>query len=379
MAAMARLLWTGLLASALLLAGSAEAATQPAKAKAKTAKAAKATKATKAAPAAARGSAAKTTRYGPRPDVLAFAAEVAERRGLDREALARQLVQAHRVDAVQRLIMPPPAGTAKDWAAYRARFVEPRRITAGAAFWQVNAEALQRAEARWGVPADVIVGIVGVETYFGRLTGGFRVLDALATLSFDFPTGRKDRSAFFRGELEEFLVLCQREQLDPQTVRGSFAGAMGIAQFMPGSINRFAVDFDGDGHIDLAGSSADAIGSIAHYLAEAGWQRGEPTHFEVAVPVDSADRAALLAPDILPSFSAAQMAGHGAVLDEAGRAHGGLLALVELQNGAQAPSYLAGTQNFYAITRYNWSSYYALAVITLGEAVANKRAQTAAR
>jgi len=314
------------------------------------------------------------TAYGPREDIRAFAADVAERRGLDRGWIIRQLAQAKRIPSVQRLMMPPPAGTAKDWAAYRDRFVEPRRIGAGAAFWQANEAALQRAEERFGVPAEIIVGIVGVETYYGRLTGGFRVVDALATLAFDFPAGRKDRSPFFRAELEEFLVLCEREGGDPQALKGSFAGAIGLPQFMPSSINRHAIDFDGDGHVDLAGSSADAIGSIANYLAESGWQRGLPTHFDVAVPVDSADRAALLLPDILPSFTAAQFAERGAVLAEEGRAHTGLLALVELQNGERAPSYVAGTQNFYAITRYNWSSYYAMAVIALGNAVAAQRA-----
>ena len=152
---------------------------------------------------------------------------------------------------------------------------------------------------------------------------------------------------------------------------------MGLGQFMPGSINRFAVDFDGDGHIDMAGgpaqSAADVIGSVAHYLAEHGWQRGMPTHYAVKPPVDTADRAALLAPDILPSFTAAQMAERGAVLDAAGAGHAGPLALVELQNGDAAPSHVAGTQNFYAVTRYNWSSYYALAVIELGLAVAAAR------
>jgi len=311
--------------------------------------------------------------YGPREDVRAFAAAVAEKRGLDNAWLVKQLAQARRIDSVQRLMMPAPAGKAKDWGAYRDRFVEPRRITAGAAFWQVNAAALQRAEERWGVPPEVIVGIVGVETFYGRLNGGFRVIDALATLSFDFPGGRSDRSAFFRSELEEFLVLCQREGLDPQQPKGSFAGAMGIAQFMPGSINRYALDFDGDGHIDLTGSSADAIGSIAHYLAEFGWQRGLPTHFDVTPPPAGEGLAALLAPDIVPSFSVAQFDERGAVLADAARSHEGPLALVLLDNGGQAPTYVAGTQNFYAVTRYNWSSYYALAVITLGEAVKRAR------
>ncbi len=317
--------------------------------------------------------AAAAAGYAGHAAAAAFAIDVAARRGLDRGWLQAQLAQAQRLDAVRRLVMPPPAGVAKDWAAYRSRFIEPRRIAAGVAFWSANSRWLDDAEQRFGVPAELVVGIIGVETFYGRITGGFRTLDALATLAFDFPPGRKDRSDFFRNELEEFFVLCARENTDPQFQKGSFAGAMGLPQFMPSSVNRHAVDFDADGQIDLQGSTADVIGSVARYLAAFGWQRGLATHHAVAVPVDAADRAVLLGPDILPSFSAAQFAERGAVLDAAGRAHEGLLALVELQNGALAPSYIAGTQNFYVVTRYNWSSYYALAVIELGRAVAASR------
>jgi membrane-bound lytic murein transglycosylase B len=199
--------------------------------------------------------------------------------------------------------------------------------------------------------------------------GTFRVLDALATLSFDFPTGRKDRSAFFRDELAHFLLMCQQEGIDPLTVKGSFAGAMGLPQFMPSSVLKYAVDFDGDGHIDLHHSTADVIGSVANYLAKFGWQPGLPTHFDVAAPVDSTDRNVLLGPDIVPLFSAQEMTDRGARLSDAALNVQSKLALVELQNGAAAPSYVAGTSNFYAVTRYNWSSYYAMAVIGLGDAV----------
>lgn len=307
--------------------------------------------------------------YAARQDVRDFAAQVAERQLLPVEWVQAQLAQARRQPAAQRLMMPPPPGTAKNWAAYRDRFVEPQRIAAGTRFWQDNAEWLQRAEQRWGVPAQVVVGIVGVETFYGRMTGNFRVLDVLATLAFDFPSGRSDRSAFFRDELEAFLLMSHREGLDPTLPKGSFAGAMGLPQFMPSSINRYAVDFDGDGRVDLANSAADVIGSVANYLAAFGWQRGMPAIYEVAVPVDTSARATLLAPDILPSFSAGQMLALGADLDARARIHDGALALVELQNGTAAPSYVAGTQNFYVVTRYNQSSYYAMAVITLGEAV----------
>jgi membrane-bound lytic murein transglycosylase B len=302
-----------------------------------------------------------------------FAADVAQRRGLDADWVRSQLVQARVQPTAQRLMMPAPAGTAKNWAAYRDRFIEPQRIQAGMAFWQDNDALLQRAEQHYGVPASIVVGIVGVETFYGRVTGNFRVLDVLATLAFDFPSGRSDRSAFFRAELEEFLVMCRRESLEPTQVKGSYAGAMGLPQFMPGSLNRWAVDFDGDGRIDLHNSAADVIGSVAHYLAAHGWQRDMPIVYAVDAPPDIQQRALLLVPDILPTFSAAQMGAHGAVLDAAGRAHIGPLALVELENGFAERSYVAGTQNFYALTRYNWSSYYAMAVIGLGEAVQRQR------
>ena len=346
----------GLLAAALLM---------PADAATRRHRAAKPPRAAAAAPAPT---------YGERDDLVRYAADLAARRELPLEWLQLQLAQARRIEAVRKLVMPPPPGTAKNWAAYRERFVEPRRVEAGVDFWLANEAWLAQAEQNWGVPAEVVVGIIGVETYYGRHTGNFRIVDALATLAFDFPAGRRDRSAFFRDELEEFLVMCAREGLDPQAVKGSYAGAIGLPQFMPGSLNRWAVDHDGDGHVDLQRSAADAVGSVAHYLQAHGWLPGVTTHHEVAAPVDTADRARLLAPDILPSFTALQMAEHGAALSESARAHAGPLALVELQNGERAPSYVAGTQNFYALTRYNQSSYYAMAVIELGRAVAAARA-----
>jgi membrane-bound lytic murein transglycosylase B len=311
--------------------------------------------------------------FGERPELMQFAAALATEQGWDAQQLQAQLAQAQSLPVVQRLMMPPPAGTAKDWAAYRARFVEPRRLQAGLAFWSANEASLARAEQRYGVPAELIAGLIGVETFYGQVMGGFRVLDALATLAFDFPSGRSDRSAFFRGELAEFLKLSHREGLDPSAIRGSYAGAIGLPQFMPGSWNRYAIDFDDDGHIDLAGNPADAIGSVAHYLAEHGWQRGMPTHYSVALPADTTARAQLLAPDIKPTFSVAQLQAAGARPSEAALEHVGPLAVIELQNGPAAPSYLLGTENFYALTRYNWSSYYAMAVIELGRSLAALR------
>jgi len=164
--------------------------------------------------------------------------------------------------------MPGPAGTAKNWAAYRARFVEPKRIAAGVAWWQAHAATLDDAQQRYGVPPEIVAGVVGVESFYGRMTGNYRVLDALATLAFDFPSGRSDRSAFYRGELRAYLVWCALEGRDADTARGSFAGAIGWPQFMPSSILRFAVDYDHDGHVDLAGGGDDVVGSIAGYLLD---------------------------------------------------------------------------------------------------------------
>ena len=332
--------------------------------------------------AASAAAAAASLPYGDRADVMRFADELAEQEpGLDGQWLRNQLAQARFEPTVTRLIMPPPPGTAKNWAAYRARFVERERIAAGVAFWRANQRWLELAEVRWGVPPQIIVGIVGVETFYGRVLGRYRAIDALATLAFDFPNGRSDRAPFFREQLRELLLWCQREDRDPQAVVGSFAGAIGLPQFMPGSINRYAVDFDDDGHVDLmrTDDAADVIGSVAHYLATFGWQRDLPTHYAVAAPVAVTDRAALLVPDIVPTFSPAQFIERGAALPPQAQEHDGLLALVELQNGEAAPSYVAGTSNFYAVTRYNWSSYYALAVIDLGDAVARAQGKPAGR
>jgi membrane-bound lytic murein transglycosylase B len=307
--------------------------------------------------------------YGERDDVMRFADALAERRGLDAPWVRAGLAQARFVPSVARYIMPQPAGTAKNWAAYRARFVEPVRIKAGAAFWKANEPWLALAEDLYGVPPEIVVGIVGVETIYGRQMGNFRVIDALSTLAFDFPGGRSDRSDFFKDELENWFVLCKSEGVEPLDWKSSYAGAIGMAQFMPSSFNKYAVDLDGDGHVDLHHSAADVIGSVANYLAEFGWKRGLPVRFEVKLPDDAEMRATLLGADILPTFSAAEMAEKGAVLPPAANAIDGNLALVELQNGDAAPSYVAGTANFYAITRYNRSSYYAMAVVSLGEAV----------
>jgi membrane-bound lytic murein transglycosylase B len=308
--------------------------------------------------------------WGDTPQVQALAQELAQRHDLPAAWTLKQLAQAHPVPSVRQLILPAPTPVPKNWAAYRDRFIEPKRIEAGVRFWQQHLSALRRAEATYGVPAEMVVGIIGVETYYGRHLGKFNVLDVLSTLTLDFPPEHPraaERQAFFKSELGAFLK--QSRQGASLKRQGSFAGAMGWPQFMPSSWAQFAVDFDGDGQIDLLNSPVDAIGSVANYFAQFGWTTGMPTHFAVDVSGSNVDMATLMAPDILPTFSATRMAELGAQLDPSGQAFDGQLALIELKNGVEPASYVAGTPNFYVITRYNWSSYYAMAVIELGQEI----------
>ena len=323
-------------------------------------------------PAKQRPGTQSTFFYSQSEAAMAFADDLASRRDLDPAWVRDQIGQAQRLPQVSRLMAPAPRGTPKNWAAYRARFIEPVRLRAGQRFWENNRETLARAEAEFGVPASLIVGVIGVETLWGQHTGNFRVIDALTTLAFHFPTSHPRaaiRTEFFRDELEQFLSLTQRADLDPQTLRGSYAGAMGWPQFMPSSWAKYAIDFDGNGRVDLFNSPADVIGSVANYFKQFGWQTGQPTHYPVSLS-DTADLDTLLAPDILPTFSVARFAAQGALLEGAALQHTGKLALVELENGGAPHSFVAGTENFYVVTRYNWSSYYALAVIELGETIA---------
>jgi membrane-bound lytic murein transglycosylase B len=309
------------------------------------------------------------------PEVSLWAQDAASRLQLEPGWVQKTMVQAQRLPLVEKLVLPPASPVAKDWSAYRARFIEPVRIQAGLQFWLKHRKTLERAEREFGVPASIIVGIIGVETLYGQNTGNFRVVDALGTLAFHFPLGHPraaERQAFFRSELEQFLQLTSRSGADPLAIRGSYAGALGLPQFMPSSWTKFAVDFDGDGRIDLFGSSADAIGSVANYFKAFQWRSGMPTHYPVILSPGQTDMDSLMAPDILPTFSVASFVGKGAALEGAALQHEGPLALIELRNGPNAPSYVAGTENFYAITRYNWSSYYAMAVIDLAEAVARE-------
>ena len=333
-------------------------------------------RAAKAGKSQHRAKAAKVPAHGDTPEVQALAERLAQTHQLPLHWVRRQIAHAARLDSLSALVLPPASPSAKNWQAYRARFVEPRRIAAGLAFWQQHKRELQRAEQTYGVPAELVVGIIGVETYYGRHMGNFRLIDALSTLALNFPTEHPrhaERSAFFQAELGHFLAQAHRAGPSALNAKGSYAGAMGWPQFMPSSVAQWAVDFDGDGRIDLARSPVDAIGSVANYLKSFGWVSGMPTHYPVTPPSDPTQRETLLLPDILPSFSAERMTELGATLQGPGMQHSGPLALVELHNGGQEPSYVAGTENFYVVTRYNWSSYYALAVIDLAQAIRDAR------
>lgn len=313
-------------------------------------------------------------------DVSAFIDAMSIKHAFDKNELNALFRKVRYVASAVRFIKPPAPGRPKNWQAYRARFVEPVRIRAGLQFWNDHAQTLERAELAYGVPAEIIVGIIGVETIYGRNTGNFRVLDAVTTLAFDYPAtpNREARMAFFRGELEHTLLLARDAGLDPFALQGSYAGAIGWPQFMPGSIRQFAVDFDGDGKIDLRNSPIDAIGSVANFLVQHGWQRGEPLVFPATVTTvrnenggdskwESFVGQGLEAKFRLDELRAAGIA--PGIEPPADLAYG----LVDLQNGQEATEYWLGAANFFSITKYNRSFFYAMSVIELGRAVRESR------
>ncbi|HJV53190.1 MAG TPA: lytic murein transglycosylase B [Noviherbaspirillum sp.] len=305
-------------------------------------------------------------------EVSAFIDDMVARHGFERAELEAVFRKVRYVDTTIQLIKPAPPGRPKNWHAYRERFVEPVRINAGVAFWNANAEALARAEEQYGVPAEIIVGILGVETIYGRNTGNFRVLDALTTLGFDYPDtpNRASRMKFFRGELENTLLFARESDIDPFSLLGSYAGAVGWPQFMPGSIRKYAVDFDGDGKIDLRNSPVDAIGSVAHFLAEHGWQRGEPIVFPATVSNAENGRSwdMFIGQGLEARFTLDELKAAG-VMPGVEPPADMQFGLVDLQNGAEPTEYWLGAANFFAITRYNRSFFYAMSVVDLGRAV----------
>jgi len=297
-------------------------------------------------------------------EVRAFIVEMHEQHGFDIAHLNRQFSTIRSNATVLRAIRPAAVPEQqRSWQRYRERFVNDRRINNGVRFWQENEAELARAEAIYGVPREIIVAIIGVETEYGRNTGKFGVLEALATLAFDYPP----RAAFFRGELEQFLLLARENGISPLDYKGSYAGAIGIPQFMPSSQRRYAVDFDGDDRIDLRRSPTDAIGSVARFLKLHGWQDKAP----IALPaIVGEDPSTLIAAGIKPHSSLPEVLKQGVtVRGETGQYAERSVALIDLVTPDQPTEYWIGFDNFYVITRYNRSSFYAMSVFQLAEAL----------
>lgn len=311
-----------------------------------------------------------------RDEVQQFIEALVAKHGFPRAELESFFGSASYIERAVQLMRPAPPTQPKNWQAYRARFVEPTRINAGLQFWQTHAQALAMAESTYGVPAEIIVGIIGVETLYGRYTGRFRVPDVLATLAFAYPDtpNRASRMNYFRGEVENLLLLARERQIDPYALLGSFAGAIGLPQFMPGSIRSFAVDFDGDGLIDLRNSPVDAIGSVANFLVKHGWRPNEPLVFPARVSADEAQWAHLLKQGLVAGNTVEELERTG-VQPQSKLPADLLYGLVDLQNGTAPTEYWLGTANFFAITHYNRSYFYAMAVIDLGQAIKRARSR----
>lgn len=296
-----------------------------------------------------------------RADVRAFVDAMEKEHGLDRAWVQELLAAASSQERIVEL-MSRPAERTKPWHEYRDHFLTAERIAAGAEFWVAHRGRLDQIEADTGVPARVIVGILGVETYFGRITGNFRVLDALSTLAFDYPP----RADYFRAELAQFLLLSREEGLSPLSVKGSYAGAMGYPQFMPRSYRAYAADGDGDGRRDLWANWDDAIASVANYLAGHGWRAGEPVLAPADLP-DPDEARGLIAGSIVADSTIDSLRSRGLVFYTT--LCGDAPALFIEVAGDHGPERLAGFHNFSVITRYNRSVLYALAVNSLGAAV----------
>lgn len=304
------------------------------------------------------------------PNAQQFIDKMVNKHGFDRQQLQEILSQAKRLDSVLRLMdnqapttsVKPPSGPNGVWLRYRKKFITPDNVQNGVVFWNQYEDALNRAWQVYGVPPEIIVGIIGVETRWGRVMGKTRILDALATLSFNYPR----RAEYFSGELETFLLMARDEQDDPLNLKGSFAGAMGYGQFMPSSYKQYAVDFSGDGHINLW-EPVDAIGSVANYFKAHGWVKGD----QVAVMANG--QAPGLPNGFKTKYSISQLAAAGLTPQQPlGNHQQASLLRLDVGTGYQ---YWYGMPNFYTITRYNHSTHYAMAVWQLGQAVALARVQ----
>ena len=286
------------------------------------------------------------------PGTTAFIDEMVARHQFKRDDLSQLLAQTCVKQSILTAMSRP--AEAKPWSVYRALFVEPKRIASGVRFWQEHAETLAHAEAQYGVPASIIVAIIGVETFYGRNTGSFRVMDALGTLAFGYP----QRAAYFRDELEQYLLLAREAAFAPLSIKGSYAGAMGIAQFMPSSYRNFGVDFDGDGQRDLWDNPDDAIGSVANYFHGKGWKTGAPVATLATTVAEPGKGLANHGWNFRMPLKTWPQVGIAANDPSHAQAEAMLLEL----SGANGPEYWLAYENFYVITRYNHSFHYAMAV-----------------
>ncbi len=297
-----------------------------------------------------------------RPEVNVFIAEMVERHGFEQAGLARIFKTAQFQPAIIRAISQP--STTRPWHEYRPMFVNARRTTGGVAFWNSHAATLQRARKEYGLPEEIVAAVIGVETIYGAQTGKHRVLDALVTLAFDYPR----RAEFFRGELEQYLLLTREQGVDALHLKGSYAGAIGIPQFMPSSYRRYAIDFDDDGKKELLQSPADAIGSVANYLKVFGWEAGQAAVVRAQVSGEGYQEA--LAAGIKPLFTLAELKRLGVTpLVETTDIPGDRQAALFVLENKDGPEYWLGFNNFYVITRYNRSTYYAMSVLQLAEEI----------
>ncbi len=300
--------------------------------------------------------------YSQRQDVNEFIAEMQKEYGFDAKVLRNWMADVKQQTTALEAIARPAEGVLS-WGDYRKIFITDTRINQGVQFWKENAELLNKAEQQYGVSAEFIVAIIGVETRYGRHAGNYPVLDALTTLGFDYPP----RAAFFRKQLKHFLLMVREEKLNIRELTGSYAGAMGMPQFIPSSFRSYAVDFDGDGVRDFWHSSADPIGSVANYFKRHGWKNGEPVVSRVAV----SDQAKSLGNrEMKPHKSVAEFkkAGVTNLPQYSDKARATLLKL----DGAEGDEYWLALNNFYVITRYNHSPMYAMAVYQLSQAIAEK-------
>ena len=308
-------------------------------------------------PAAALGQ--EDPAYGGHPGAEALIDEMVAKQGFEREDLQALFADARRKDSILKAISRPAEKT-KPWHEYRAIFVTPTRTSQGLEFYRRYHASLLRAERQYGVPADIIVAIIGVETRYGRNKGSYRVIDALSTLAFDYPP----RSRFFSGELREYLLMTREQGLPVSELKGSYAGAMGYGQFIPSSYRAYAVDFDGDGVVDIINNPVDAIGSVANYFRRHGWQTGEPV--VATATVEPGYRQEWFNDGLKPRRTVAELA-TGKIRAEQGPSE--RLATAMAFEGAEGEEFWLGWHNFYVITRYNHSSMYAMAVYQLSQAI----------